>query len=175
MSEFVRISQILEDFDESTANDNGVGDDYLFGIVESVGASEPCEQENTYGCWTGEDCSGTAFVTPEGNSINNKCHDVYTVVSTDEDTKTIEQRFIYSSSVASFLAQPSADSATTAFPNPDNEKYEFRVSYFLKDIQTGACWAWGVDPDYFNEQNCDFPSRYQEDLSLPHTQIIVLD
>ena len=42
-------------FDESTANDNGVGDDYLFGIVESVGASEPCEQENTYGCWTGED------------------------------------------------------------------------------------------------------------------------
>ena len=82
--------------DDSTTNDHGVGSDYLFGIVESVGASGPCEQENSYGCWTGEDCSGNAFITPEGNTINNKCHDVYSVISSEEENKKIEERFEYS-------------------------------------------------------------------------------
>ena len=53
----------------------------------------------------------------------------------------------------------------TAFPAPedpnasnadsgvdDNESYEFRVSYILRDKITGDCWAWGAEPTVFEEQ-----------------------
>ena len=145
----------------SDNTEEGVGKDYFFGIVESKGADGPCE-ENTYGCWTGEDCSGEDFERQNDTPIPNKCHttDDY-VDSFDTDTRTIERKISYSLGVEYFLSSPDNSIGKTAFPAPDVEKYEFRVSYFLKDDETGKCWAWGVNPDYFSDQNCDYPSRYQ--------------
>ena len=143
--------------------EEGVGKDYFFGIIESKGADGPCE-ENSYGCWTGEDCSGEDFIRQNDTPIPNKCHIASVDPNTDDyetDTRTIGQKISYSVGIEYFLSNPDNSVNKTAFPSPNTEKYEFRVSYFLKDSETGKCWAWGVNPDYFNDQNCDYPSRYQ--------------
>ena len=161
--------------DEETSNDIGVGSEYRFGIVESRSAQGgSCLEQSVYGCWTGEDCSGTPYVAPSGQSITNKCHTVSTVVESDEQSTNIEEEFEYSTSIESYISQPDLSSSTTAFPSPSTEKYEFRVTYFLEDVETGECWAWGVDPSYFDAQNCDYPSRFQ-DLSIGNNDILILD
>lgn len=161
--------------DQDSTNDIGVGLDYRFGIVESRSAAGgSCLEQSVYGCWTGEDCSGTAYIAPSGASVTNKCHTVSSVVSSENGIVSIEQAFNYSISVESYINQPDLSSTTTAFPAPSTEKYEFRVSYFLEDVETGACWAWGVDPSHFDDRNCDYPSRFQ-DLSINTQNIILLD
>lgn len=160
--------------DEDTNNDIGVGSEYRFGIVESRSADGgSCLEQSVYGCWTGEDCSGTPYVAPSGQSITNKCHSVAKVIDSNEQNKSIEEVFDYSLSIESYITQPDLSSSTTAFPSPSTEKYEFRVTYFLEDIETGECWAWGVDPSYFDNQNCDYPSRFQ-DLSSNIHNILIL-
>jgi hypothetical protein len=159
--------------DQDTDNDKGVGVEYQFGIVESLGSTGNACLEQEYGCWTGEDCTGTAYIAPSGQSVTNKCHTVNNVLRSDERSVQIEESFTYSNSVELYIAEPDLSSTTTAFPSPSTEKYEFRVSYFLEDVETGECWSWGVDPSYFDDQNCDYPSRYQ-DLSAGDTQIIIL-
>ena len=161
--------------DQDTTNDLGVGFEYLFGLVESRSATGgSCLEQSVYGCWTGEDCSGTAYIAPSGASITNKCHTVSSVVSAENDLIFIEEAFDYSLSVQSYINQPDLSSTTTAFPAPSTEKYEFRVSYFLEDVETGTCWAWGVEPSFFDDHNCDYPSRFQ-DLSANTEHIIILD
>ena len=161
--------------DEDDTNDIGVGAEYRFGIVESRSAQgESCLEQSVYGCWTGEDCSGTPYVAPSGQSITNKCHIVATIIESDEQTTSIEETFDYSLSLASYINQPDLSSSTTAFPSPSTEKYEFRVTYFLEDVETGECWAWGVDPSYFDDQNCDYPSRFQ-DLSSNVANLLILE
>ena len=161
--------------DQDTSNDVGVGGEYQFGIVESRSAQGgSCLEQSVYGCWTGEDCSGTPYVAPSGQSITNKCHTVSRVIESDAQNTSIEEEFDYSISVESYIAQPDLSSKTTAFPSPSTEKYEYRVTYFLEDIETGDCWAWGVEPSYFDAQNCDYPSRFQ-DLSSNTQQIVILE
>jgi len=161
-------------FDDSTANDVGVGSQYYFGIVESKSATgDSCLEQSIYGCWTGEDCSGTPYIPPSGAAISNKCHMVEGDVS-DTDTAILQQDFDYSQSIVSYINNPDLSSGTTAFPSPSSEKYEYRVTYYLEDIDTGSCWAWGVDPSYFDEKNCTIPSRFQ-DLSLQTSQFVILD
>ena len=160
--------------DEDTSNDIGIGAEYRFGIVESRSAQEgSCLEQSVYGCWTGEDCSGIPYVAPSGQSITNKCHLVSSVIDSDEQSTSIEEEFEYSLSIESYIAQPDLSSSTTAFPSPSTEKYEFRVTYFLEDVETGECWAWGVDPSYFDDQNCDVPSRFQDLSSNVHNILIL--
>lgn len=161
-------------FDQDTGNDIGAGLEYNFGIVESrsdQGGS--CLEQSVYGCWTGEDCSGTPYIAPSGQSITNKCHNVSSLVESTEESINLEDEFDYSLSVESYISQPDLSSSTTAFPSPSTEKYEFRVTYFLEDVETGECWAWGVEPSYFDDKNCDYPSRFQ-DLSNNTESIIIL-
>ena len=109
--------------DEETNNDIGVGDEYRFGIVESRSAQgDSCLEQSVYGCWTGEDCTGTPYIAPSGQSITNKCHIVSDVIESDEQNKSIEQLFDYSLSLASYISQPDLASSTTAFPSPSTEK-----------------------------------------------------
>jgi hypothetical protein len=162
-------------FDQDTENDLGIGTEYRFGIVESLSATGgSCGEQSVYGCWTGEDCSGNPYIAPSGQSVTNKCHSVATVISSDSTSISIEESFNYSLSVEGYIAQPDLSSTTTAFPSPSTEKYEFRVSYFLEDVETGECWAWGVEPSYFDDQNCDYPSRFQ-DLSTESSHVLILD
>lgn len=160
--------------DEDTSNDIGVGDEYQFGIVESRSADGgSCLEQSVYGCWTGEDCTGTAYVAPSGQSITNKCHSVSAIIDSDEQSTSIEETFEYSLSIESYITQPDLSSSTTAFPSPSTEKYEFRVTYYLEDVETGECWSWGVEPSYFDDKNCDYPSRFQ-DLSSNSGNILIL-
>ena len=125
--------------------------------------------------WTGEDCGTDPYVSPTGQSITNKCHTVNRITETTEDDMvTIVETFDYSLSVESYIGNPSLSSSVTAFPNPSTEKYEFRVSYFLEDVDMSKCWAWGVDPSYFNDRNCFYPSR-QQDISESGSIRIILD
>ncbi len=160
--------------DDDTSNDIGVGTQYYFGLVESKSATgDSCLEQSIYGCWTGEDCSGQVYTPPSGVDISNKCHTIEGDVS-ETETAIISQDFEYSQSIIAYINEPDLSSGTTAFPSPSTEKYEYRVTYYLEDIDTGSCWAWGVEPSYFDDRNCNIPSRYQ-DLSIHNQQIVILD
>ena len=162
--------------DQDESNDEGIGSEYRFGIVESLSASGgSCEEQSIYGCWTGEECGSDPYVAPSGQSITNKCHTVSSIVETSEDDIiNITETFEYSLSIESYINQPSLASSVTAFPDPSTEKYEFRVSYYLEDVELSKCWAWGVDPAYFDDRNCYYPSR-QQDVSETGTIRVLLD
>jgi hypothetical protein len=42
----------------------------------------------------------------------------------------------------------------TAFPN---DSYEFLVTYYLKETIENRCWVWGLETEYFTDQDfsCD--------------------
>ena len=160
--------------DNDTNNDIGVGSQYSFGIVESHSAEgDTCLEQSIYGCWTGEDCSGQPYIAPSGAEIANKCHTIEGDVS-ETETAIISQNINYAQSIIAYISSPNSASGESAFPSPSTEKYEYRVTYFLEDTETGSCWTWGVDTSYFDDRNCNIPSRYQ-DLSIHNSQIVILD
>ena len=137
--------------DEDDTNDIGVGAEYRFGIVESRSAQgESCLEQSVYGCWTGRR-SGTPYVAPSGQSITNKCHIVATIIESDEQTTSIEETFDYSLSLASISNQPDLSSSTTHFRVRAQKSMSF-ASHIFGRCGNGECWAWGVDPSYFDDQ-----------------------
>ena len=126
---------------------NGEGHDFTLGIIES---SDSCNVDITYGCWTAESCSEEPWTSVDGNYIEGPyCHSAGDAgVSLD-----------YGGGILSVIAGDSFVTNTqTAFPAPTEESsYEFQVSYILIDRISQDCWAWGVDPFYFNDQNCKYP------------------
>ena len=164
---------------EITGPQDQVGNDYSFGIIESKGADAPCE-ENLYGCWTGEDCSGIPFESANNRPIPNKCHRTIEDTSANgenPENKTHKATLEYSQvGIDYYISNPENSEGgsenSTAFPKPSMEQYEFRVTYFLKDEYSGKCWAWGINPDYFSDRNCDYPARDQEFSAGSHVLIL---
>lgn len=137
---------------------NTTGYDFYFGIVEST---EECKQNVEFGCWTGENCSSTDPYKSSDESINlgPYCH------PTDGDG--IALALNYSTSFTSVFQGTDvvSNGTQTAFPAPyiandtgeDDVSYEFQVTYYLEDKISGKCWAWGIDPSYFKDRNCNLP------------------
>ena len=158
---------------------NTEGYDFYFGIVEST---ESCKQNIEYGCWTGENCSPTESYMSSDESIilGPYCH------PTDGDGVALALNYSTGfDSIFQGIEVPSSG-VQTAFPAPraeddtsvewdENEiaSYEFLVTYYLEDRISGKCWAWGIDPGYFKDRNCNLPvptSGWSE-----HSHIVVLE
>ena len=127
---------------------NGDGYDFYFGLVEST---ENCSQDTTYGCWTAENCGEEAWTSVNGTFTRGPyCHPAGDIgVSLD-----------YGDGIMNAINGSSfvANGQQTAFPAPTEEdSYEFKVSYILIDRISQDCWAWGVDPAFFADQNCKYP------------------
>ena len=71
-----------------------------------------------------------------GAQIANKCHTIEGDVS-DTETAIISQNINYSQSIIAYINSPNSASGESAFPSPSTEKYEYRVTYFLEDTETG--------------------------------------
>ena len=127
---------------------HGEGYDFTFGIIEST---DSCEQDNTYGCWTAENCGEDAWSSISGLFTRGPyCHPAGdTGLSLDYG-----EGLMNAINGSTFVA----NGQQTAFPAPTvEESYEFKVTYILIDRISQDCWAWGVDPFYFADQNCKYP------------------
>ena len=144
--------------------EHGAGYDFEFGIVEYW---DGCKTDTIYGCWTGENCHPTTgYVSFDGQTnLGPYCH----------PAGTTGLGLGYSESLSAVITGQTGSNVIigqkTAFPAPieaseeetddtaesENESYEFRVSYILKDKITGDCWAWGVEPTIFEDQGCKYP------------------
>ena len=129
---------------------NGDSIQLEFGIVET---SDECSADTVYGCWTGESCSATSgYISPDGSSIGPYCHPVGTTGVTLE----------YSANLTDVMDGVTGtnviEGGRTGFPAPtEEESYEYKVTYYLNNTNSQDCWVWGVNPEYFEEQNCTFP------------------
>ena len=152
-------------------------DNIQFGIIES---SSECESDLVDGCWTGEDCY-IGHTPPEGQELNaryNQCHDL---PSTDAEygdnswTSKLEYSSNHYDDIITIDDAVENTSITvgngfTAFPAPTADlSYETMVTYYIKAETIGAdgvnperCWAWGVDPSYFDILECSTPLPISE-------------
>ena len=115
---------------------NGSGYNFEFGIVQN---DEDCEfaddaNEGDTVCWEGEACLA------ESNAI---CH----------PAGSSGIRLDYTANALSGEADINAGD-NTAFPS---DAYEFRVTYYLQETTENRCWVWGLQTDYFTDQDfsCD--------------------
>ena len=113
--------------------EDGSGYDFKFGIVQNDDDcvfSEDAEIGDTV-CWEGEACletTGSAICHPAGS---NGVRLDYTTDGLDGEADINE-------------------GDNTAFPSND---YEFLVTYYLYDTVSENCWVWGLDTNYFTDQN----------------------
>lgn len=132
---------------------HGEGHDFSLGIVEST---DECTLDTTYGCWTAENCGEDAWSSVNGNFVRGPyCH------SAGDEGVALK----YGEGVMNAInGSAFVTDGTTAFPAPtETDSYEFKVSYILTDRISQDCWAWGVEPSYFDEQNCKYPVPTQLD------------
>jgi len=154
---------------------NTSGFDFQFGIIES---SEECAQDIDFGCWTGENCNDfTPYMSADEDVILGPyCHPA--------QGDGVALSLNYSSSISSVLLLEDvvSNGVQTAFPPPPSEdlddptyeSYEFKVTYYLQDLISGKCWAWGIDPGYFSNQNCTIPLPLSSYFSGGNPNIVVL-
>lgn len=126
---------------------HGEGHNFYLGIIEST---EECSNNSLYGCWTAEDCGEEPWTGANGTFVRGPwCHSA----GDTGTTLTYGEGIINAINGSAFV-----DDKTTAFPAPtEDNSYEFKVSYILIDQISQDCWAWGVDPYYFDDRNCKFP------------------
>ncbi|MBM74418.1 MAG: hypothetical protein CMK59_03385 [Proteobacteria bacterium] len=154
---------------------NTSGYDFQFGIVES---SEECAQDIDFGCWTGENCDDFDPYTSADEEVilGPYCHPA--------QGDGVALSLNYSSSISSVLLLEDvvSNGVQTAFPPPpqesedsESESYEFKVTYYLVDLISGKCWAWGINPNYFSDRNCTIPLPLSSYFSAGNPNIVVLD
>ena len=159
---------------------NSAGYDFQFGIIES---STSCQQDVDFGCWTGESCDPTTPYSSADEAIilGPFCHPT--------QGEGVALSLNYSASIESVLLLQDvvSNGVQTAFPRPpiedsENteteeeavESYEFQVTYYLEDLISGKCWAWGINPNYFAARSCSIPlplSTFSADWS-PNTVVL---
>ena len=180
--------QIDIDWDEDflrikASNVEGYGN-IRFGIIES---SDECDADLVNGCWTGEDCYN-GYTAPEGQENNERYRQCHSIPNADSEygENSWVSTLAYSSGIDNVITIDDAienlnvpiGNGNTAFPAPtDALSYETRVTYYLEaeilgesGENTDRCWAWGVQPSYFDAKECDTPLP----VSLPNGQHISL-
>ena len=146
---------------------NGLGYEFYLGIIEST---EECLIDPDYGCWTGESCLED-YVSEELNvQISNRCHLLNN--GSEEDHTLVSELEFYSGEdgLHGFInsnignATEVLSNEQTAFTAPSSSiNYEFQVTYYLRANiigEAGAeydCWAWGVNPNFYESENCNTP------------------
>ena len=150
-------------------------DNIKFGIIES---SSECDADLVNGCWTGEDCY-IGHTPPEGQESNPRYTQCHSLPSTDSEYDdsgygSFSSELEYSSNNFNDIVtihdavenmSVTIGNGNTGFPAPtDDLNYETMVTYYLKANIIGAdgtnperCWAWGVDPSYFDPLECNTP------------------
>ncbi len=99
-----------------------------FGMAETTG----CDGD----CWTGEDCYQGATV--EGETVTF-CHNMGRGGGA----------LTYGAGLGSVQ-----EGVNTAFPNATVGP---KVTYFLENVSSGDCWAWGERGNYYSELGCTLP------------------
>jgi len=111
----------------------GLGYNFEFGLVQNDDDcvfARDAEEGDTI-CWEDEACletTGSALCHPAGSS---------------------GVRLDYTPDGLSGEADINAGD-NTGFPG---RGYEYRVTYYLYDTVSEACWVWGLDTTYFTDQN----------------------
>ena len=146
---------------------NGENLQLVFGIVETT---TECAGDAVYGCWTGENCSETSgYLSPDGTNIGPYCHSV----------GATELRLNYSLDLTDVMDGVTGTNVIpgtrTGFPAPTaEESYEYKVTYYLNNINSQDCWVWGVDTSYFEDKNCTFPVPVSN-VDSPQTMRFILE
>jgi hypothetical protein len=115
----------------------GSGYNFEFGIVQNDDGCEfvnEADDDDTV-CWEGEACLA--------NSTNSICH----------PAGSSGTQLSYTANGLSGEADINAGD-NTAFPD---DSYEFLVTYYLKETTENRCWVWGLETEYFTDQDfsCD--------------------